>query len=306
VQFQESQKLRAMAETKFREMQDEYFRRRWPNAQAWLSAYNSTAQQDACLAAKADCPGSGQWLLDDDRFKKWFHPTFCSTPLLWLNGIPGAGKTVLVSTVIEAIQALSNKNPADKQVRLAYFYCKQGDASRNNFVSVAKGLLSHLVKGNSDLILHIYEQGNLQSGEAILLDRSMTKALLDVAVVDSQKITYVIIDGLDECEPDERKEICSWFINRVNQLGKGDFGVLRCLFASQEDRYTKRDLGAVPSIKMFPINTRDDIKRYVMFWEKKIEDKHGKLDPSGAASSLADLILSATQGDQYSLRSLIL
>jgi hypothetical protein len=118
-----------------------------------------------------------------------------------------------------------------------------------------------------------------------------------VTVVDSKKPTYIIIDGVDECERGERREICSWFINRVNLLAKEDFGALRCLFASQEDGFAKKDLGTIPAIEMFPVSTRNDIKRYITFWQAKIEGKHGKLDRTGASSPLVDLILSGTQGE---------
>ncbi|KAK4221419.1 hypothetical protein QBC38DRAFT_492123 [Podospora fimiseda] len=289
VRFQELQQLRVLAETKFQDIQDEYVRRRWTDAQRWLTPYNSHLQQEICAAARNECPGSGQWLLNDNRFKKWFDPLFCSTPLLWLNGIPGAGKTVLASTVVETVQKITSN-----QIRLAYFYCRHGDESRNTFVAVAKGLLSQLLKGNSDLALLIYEKGNLESGEAILLDRTMTKALLQIALVEPQKTTYIIIDGIDECSRDERKEICSWFCTSVHGIPKEDFGALRCLFVSQEDGAAKKDLGMIPSIKMQASNTRDDIKRYVECWQKKIESKHGVLDTK--KHPLVNSIMSSAQG----------
>lgn len=291
-QFQEFQRMRVTAEVKFSELQDEYLRRRWPVVQNWLNAYNSSIHQKACAAARSECPGSGQWLFANARFKRWFDPLFCSTPLFWLKGIPGAGKTVLVSTIVEEIQNL----PASKQTRLAYFYCRHGDKSRNNFVAVARGLLSQLCTGNPDLVLHLYEKGNLQSGEATLHDKVMTEDLLNVAITDPLKTTYIIIDGIDECDRDERKDICSWFIDRVNNLPKEDFGILRCLFASQEDGLAKKDLSTIPAIEMSSANTRNDIKRYVTYWQRKIEAKHGELDPTGGSSSLVDLIMSGTRG----------
>lgn len=38
------------------------------------------------------CKGTGKWLLQDDVFLKWLDVTNRSTDLLWLHGIPGAGK----------------------------------------------------------------------------------------------------------------------------------------------------------------------------------------------------------------------
>ena len=41
------------------------------------------------------CPGTGQWLQREESFRKWLNPADDSTRLLWLQGIPGAGKFLL-------------------------------------------------------------------------------------------------------------------------------------------------------------------------------------------------------------------
>jgi hypothetical protein len=37
-------------------------------------------------------PDAGQWLEEDDSFKKWSDPNDNSARVFWLQGIPGAGK----------------------------------------------------------------------------------------------------------------------------------------------------------------------------------------------------------------------
>lgn len=91
-QFEETQRLRELIENQFQETQNEFIRSRWPAVCEWLSPYNSILEQLDCIKAKEDCPGSGQWLLGSEQFKNWQDPIYCLTPLLWLNGIPGAGE----------------------------------------------------------------------------------------------------------------------------------------------------------------------------------------------------------------------
>jgi hypothetical protein len=291
VQFEESQKARKLAESQFRELQDVFVRRRWSEVQGWLSAYNSKIQHQLCTKAKEECPGSGQWRLTDVRFQKWSDLVYCSTPLLWLNGIPGAGKTILCSTVIDELQ----KYAENGQARVAYFYCKGTDDARNTFVAVARGLISQLLKDNPELLLYCYEQGSLQSGEAVLTDHAMAKSLLTVAL-ESKLPTYIVIDGIDECRRDERKDICAWFCNHINALPKESLGNIRCLFVSQEDGFAKKDLGMIPQIKMLPSCTHSDIHRYVDTWHEKIEVKHGKV--SHENYSLTNAIILATRGEK--------
>jgi hypothetical protein len=47
-------------------------------------------------------PGSGEWLLNKDEFESWESST--QTSVLWLHGIPGSGKSRLVSKVIDYLK----------------------------------------------------------------------------------------------------------------------------------------------------------------------------------------------------------
>jgi hypothetical protein len=38
------------------------------------------------------CEGTGRWLLRQNDFVKWLDPTSTANSLLWLHGIPGAGR----------------------------------------------------------------------------------------------------------------------------------------------------------------------------------------------------------------------
>ncbi|KAM7213295.1 hypothetical protein V8F06_011306 [Rhypophila decipiens] len=278
VQFEEAQRFRETVEANFREIREQFVRHKWPD-------------QLNCARAKSDSPGSGQWLLKHGQFKDWYDPVYCLKPLLWLNGIPGAGKTTLTSTVIDSLPTLCDPTP----ICLAYFYCKDGDPNRNSFVAIARGLLSQLLRGNPDLLLQLYDKGNLKSGEAILSDAQTAKELLEVALDSSVKPTYIIIDGIDECQDrQERKLITSWFSEQVNNLPREDFGDLRCLFVSRKDGPAIKDLGMLPSIELRPVDTRDDIRNYLTAWGRKIEEKYGAVDSK--AYPLVDTIMAATQG----------
>lgn len=58
----------------------------------WLRPTNVHDDQAALVEARAQYPATGQWLLENTLFKEWFDPRFPTIPpLLWINGIPGAG-----------------------------------------------------------------------------------------------------------------------------------------------------------------------------------------------------------------------
>ena len=91
IQFEEMLGLKRQAESHFSEMRDADLSRRRRAVLQWLSPPNYQSIHEKNLETLSCYPGSGLWLLDDHRFQKWFHPLYCSSPLLWLNGKPGAG-----------------------------------------------------------------------------------------------------------------------------------------------------------------------------------------------------------------------
>jgi hypothetical protein len=59
----------------------------------WLKAADVDSDQYHFAKLRADYPETGKWLLKHAAFKQWFDPHYAIVPpLLWLNGIPGAGK----------------------------------------------------------------------------------------------------------------------------------------------------------------------------------------------------------------------
>ena len=59
-------------------------------------------------------PGTGQWFLEGEDFQRWVQ---ADRARLWMNGIPGSGKTILTSTIIEEVEKSLSKERA-----LAYVF----------------------------------------------------------------------------------------------------------------------------------------------------------------------------------------
>jgi hypothetical protein len=59
---------------------------------SWLRAASPDASTNFNKACQQHEPLTGQWLLDSTAFKCW---TREEGQLLWLKGIPGAGKTII-------------------------------------------------------------------------------------------------------------------------------------------------------------------------------------------------------------------
>ncbi|KAF4871170.1 hypothetical protein CGCSCA1_v009754 [Colletotrichum siamense] len=88
----------------------------------WLTTTDYAPQQRDHLSRRYT--GTNQWLLDSSKYQSWV--TGKSQTLL-CHGMPGAGKTVMVSVVVDD---LIRRYQNDSDVGIAYVYCNFKDQER--------------------------------------------------------------------------------------------------------------------------------------------------------------------------------
>ena len=91
-QFEEIQRMRVTAEAEFQALREAEDLRRRSAVQDWLSAANTELDQEIKSSVRTEYPGVCRWILDHKNVQAWCGSTPRSSPLLWVNGIPGAGK----------------------------------------------------------------------------------------------------------------------------------------------------------------------------------------------------------------------
>ena len=149
-------------------------------------------------ARKDHHPGTGTWFVKSKVFTDWK-----TTPasFLWLYGIPGCGKTILSSTIVEDVINHCDLKPA---LAVLYFYF--------DFKDVKKQGQENMIRS---LILQLYSQskGTHQSLKALHSscmngERQPTPGMLLATLHQMMKSfgeTFIILDALDECS--ERQEL---------------------------------------------------------------------------------------------------
>lgn len=103
-----------------------------------VSYFKSTHAADRHkVAMKLWQEGTGKWLTESDDLRRWIEGR---DPRLWLSGIPGAGKTVLASAIIEKAQKkAANSNG---EIALAFFYCDYKDAATQDTSTILDSLIA--------------------------------------------------------------------------------------------------------------------------------------------------------------------
>ncbi|KAI0147306.1 hypothetical protein GGR57DRAFT_493877 [Xylariaceae sp. FL1272] len=159
---------------------------RFEHISKWLSPPDPTTNLNNTLSSRH--PGSGKWLLQQAAYVDWKSER---NSFLWLYGIPGCGKTVLSSTVVEDVM----KDPTSK---IIYFYFDFNDDSKQKFDMMLRSLISQLYDNCTDSrnrLDSLYTSCNHRKKQPS--PDSLRAAFHDM--IEQAGDVYIVLDALDEC-----------------------------------------------------------------------------------------------------------
>lgn len=92
IEYQAAQAERAHARNSFAILEEAERKNRHLAVVNWLSATDAVLDQEASTAMRSEDLTAGQWFFEEPMMKAWIDPAKSTLPLLWMNGIPGAGR----------------------------------------------------------------------------------------------------------------------------------------------------------------------------------------------------------------------
>jgi hypothetical protein len=111
----------------------------------------------------------------------------------------------------------SAQRPGNKQT-VAYFFCDDKEESQKSAQSLLRTIIHQLVKSNPRLIVHAM-QLYITNGSRLFTSLA---DLWDIFIAISRDPlvsgTYVILDGIDECEESSRNYVLDTLCNHFRQL----------------------------------------------------------------------------------------
>ncbi|KAI4681506.1 hypothetical protein J4E81_009864 [Alternaria sp. BMP 2799] len=226
---------------------------------------------DSFCKIRSECATTAKWVTQHETIKHWIHSDIPNSPVVWIYGIPGAGKTILASAIVEECKARPD-------FITCFFYCHDGDPTSSTAVGILKGLADQLLDHHPQMLPPCYTRRS-SSGEPSLRSLNQAKRLLEDFCFTISKL-FIIVDGLDECEGAERGQVLDVLTELVGQRDAVDPGTIRLLIASQDHADIRRKLHGSAITKMAPkilrISEKDnegDIKAYTRMWVDRIEAK---------------------------------
>lgn len=172
----------------------------------WLGAFNPSAYHNMVRESRTE--RTGEWLLQRQEFKRWRDSA--EMTILWMHGIPGCGKSVLTSSVIDNIRQLTTAR--DETSSMAYYYFQFGQQHASSVHSMLRSLITQLSLGkglppaalDECALRHFSAEWNCMSASTFYVEgvsQPTTNDLVSVlrGILEELDEVYLVMDGLDEC-----------------------------------------------------------------------------------------------------------
>jgi hypothetical protein len=172
--------------------------------------------------------GCETWLLEDAAFCSWQDVSrkgSQSTAWLWLQGIPGAGKTYICGAAIDHFRQ-------HKQKRTLFAFLSYTNNTSQTALTILQSFIFQAAEDDPDFqsVLVDAKERELRGNTGYVVE--LLKSWLQTV-----GRTYIVIDGLDEMECSERQIL----LQRLEELSKGS-DKLRFLVCSRLEADINRAL----------------------------------------------------------------
>ncbi|KAF2493876.1 HET-domain-containing protein [Lophium mytilinum] len=215
----------------------------------WLSSLSPKAKQIAITSLRQ--PGTSDWFLHEQAVVDWVN----DGNLIWLHGPSGAGKTVLVSAIIDNLQASCSVGPVPKAI--AYHYCDFANPPTLDVTSVIGSLVRQLVEQMDRVPSAVRDRYHQRCTDFPEVETFI--GLLEETATQSFEVTYLIIDGIDEC-PNRCTLLRN--IEKLRRLAWNK-GQCRILLSSRPEYDIRQALLVEPHFAMLPRHVEPSMEIHV-------------------------------------------
>ena len=247
----------------------------------WLQYTDPSTNHNAACERRE--PLTGNWLLQSDDFAKWEREP---KQLLWLHGIPGCGKTILSSTVVEHVKSICKK---DSQCQYIFYYFDFRDSKKQEVAGLLRSVLVQLASRDLKTLKEVEKLYNQNDcGKQQPDKRSLLSILL--SVLRSSLRTYLIIDALDECS--QRREMLRILSDIYRQCSEE----VNVLVTSRKERDIELVLDGLASNRIGIQRTVVDADIRIHLKTCLVEDEKLKRWPLAVKEEMEDALVRGAHG----------
>lgn len=238
----------------------------------WITLLNYGPQHNDFINRRHG--GTGRWLVESIEFKEWID----TSKTLFCPGMPGAGKTILTSVVVDE---LNTRFQDDKSIGVAYLYCNFRRQHEQRAEELLASLLKQLIQRQRSIPNSVQALYNRSKWEKKQLSFDEIMSSLRSVATTAYSRVFIIIDALDECQVSDngRTKFLEAILNlqaecktSINIFATSRFipeirerftdAILREIVAHPEDvrRYLDSHIQGLPRCVRQSLDLQDEIK----------------------------------------------
>jgi hypothetical protein len=224
--------------------------------------------------------GTCEWIKDDAEYQALLSG---ESRLLWIQGGPGKGKTMLSAFLTQEFEKTEN---------VVYFFCRADDETYRTATYVLRSLIWQLAVQQPATAHHLTQYLYPPDQKpAVLTSRETLWSILVKITSDPNFIrTFCLLDGLDECDDESQRWLAMMFIQHCEtHEGAPDMSCMRVIIASRPGVLALR---TSKQIVLDPDNDDQishDIEVFVKFRVRELSNQLGNLSDNTRAAFEADM-----------------
>ena len=189
--------------------EEEQAAKQYQSIMSWLKIDDSDqlAVFESISTEGSKYPGTCGWVLQNTKVKSWLQRK-PDTPILWLQGTPGSGKSVISTQLVSFMKAA--------KMFVIHHFCTYSYASSTMYEQILRSLLLQLLQKNGDLVAHVFNEYVLgrKSATVSALEQLLQTLVTSISNEPNQtQYIWIVLDGLDECESEKQARM----VNLINQ-----------------------------------------------------------------------------------------
>lgn len=235
----------------------------------WLSAAEDQQQEQLERLSDKRQPETCDWVLDDPQMRPWIEDD-CGISVLWMTGIPGAGKSFLCSLIIGNLQS-------KQHLSTLYYFCSHQSSSESVCAIILRTLAIQLLQQNPDMASLVH-QAYLQKGSN---RSSPTMKNLLIKLLPTSKDSRIIIDGMDEISLAKQQEV----LKSLTEIQRSVDQSCKLLVSSRDEPQIQRSLATKDHLRLGG-HTVEGLNLYIKDRIKNLEEHFPAI--SATVMSLAE------------------
>ena len=236
------------------------------------------------MSRKLRHPNTGLWMIESPEFR---HCLSSDQARLCLHGIPGAGKTVLTSLIIDEILQKSSPSTA-----IAYFFCDYKNAATQEPHKILGCLVQQIARQDMqsfEKLRNFYDNHGQGRTDTAQYD-PVALCQLFQDMTSGFDATMIVVDGLDECGNSS-----GYVTELLASLGKSEASAIKTLLLSREELDIQECLGDYVAISIAARNS--DLRIYVdAELENRIHKKKLNIKAPGLKEYIRQRLIDGAEG----------